>query len=159
MKVVKKFWTGAGGSPNSKVQAAVSIPIGKRLVIPFDAGSPEGMLDRLYVKQASGTNVGFTVRIQQTKITYGDGSGTPAAYNAAVTGNPELFDVVEPQTATSGNKAEFWDPNGSIGRTYQQLDAPSQTERLQMLYLVIIPTNTSDVTTWDVAISLARWIF
>lgn len=156
-KFIRNIWTSTPSSPfpsgNKRIsQPAITIAAGNRKVIRFKAGLAEGRVCRVFVKQASGggTSVGFQVRIQSTKETYGD-DGTTAAYNAAVTGQVSLFDVIAPITATAGNAADLRYSQG--GDPYQNDDAAGGTERESYLYLVIIPTAAPDQSTWDVAIT------
>lgn len=152
MHLHKLTYTGAGGTP-PKAKPAISIATGKRIVVPLPAIGPEGRVERVYVKQASGTARAFDVRVQSTKVTYGDGSGSPADYNAAVTGNPDLFDVIEKQLAvTSGTALDFRDPAGAPGRGFVTEDGTTRADPTRLLYLVIIPNNTADTTTWDVTV-------
>lgn len=152
MKIDKKLWFGSGGTPNKHVQAAIAIAIGKRAVVLIGC-SQEGKLNRVYVKQKTGTSVGFDVRVVDSKLPYGDEAAAAAAYNAATAATPELFDVIAKQTATSGNAVDFRDPVGSDGPPFINQDSDTQSNRERKLYLVIIPTNTPDASTWEATVT------
>lgn len=161
MKVVKKTWIGTGSSPNKFVLPVIEIAAGKRAVLRIDAGSSEGKVNRVYVKQIAagsggGTSIGFTVRVHATSVTYGDGQGAAANYNAAVGLSPEPFDLIDALTVTAGNKAEFRDDIGSDGRPFIQEDSDTQSGRGSYLYLVIIPNNALDATKWEATVVLVR---
>jgi hypothetical protein len=131
--------------------AAVSIAAAKRKVVRIDVGGGgEGRVGRLFVKQNTGTPVGFSVRLLSSSVPYGDGTETPAAYNAAVSGVAELYDVLPQQTATSGNSVDV--RRTADGDPYINADASSPSNRASYLYLVIIPTNSVDTSTWDVCL-------
>lgn len=150
MKHNKIVYLGAGGSPNSHVLPAISIPTGKRKVVLLKTAQ-EGRIERVYVKQLTGTAKDFTVRIVESILPYGDES-TNAAYNAATGCDPEHFDVVGALAATAGNAASFRDATGAGGYPFLQQDSSTQTNRERKLYLIIIPANSSDVTTWEATV-------
>lgn len=149
-KLNKVTWMGAGGSPNKHVLPAISIPIGKRKVVLVKCVQ-EGRVERVYVKQKSGTNVAFDVRVQCSKVPYGDETSN-AAYNDALTVDPELFEVIGKQSAISGAAVDYRDPVGEEGRPFINEDSDTQSNRERKLYVVIIPANTSDLSTWEATI-------
>lgn len=150
MKHNKIVYLGAGGDPNGHVLPAISIPTGKRKVVLLKT-APEGRVERVYVKQLTGTSRGFTVRIVESILPYGD-EDTNADYNAATGCDPEHFDVVGVQTVTAGNPVNWRDSTGAGGLPFVNQDSETQTNRERKLYLVIIPDNSVDTTTWEATI-------
>ena len=153
MKIYKKVWRGStAGSPNRNVNAVVTIPINKRKVVKVSL-FPEGLIHRVFVKQVSGTNKAFTIRLLETSLPYGDDT-TNADYNAATAANPEVFDVIAgtagaAQSAASGAGLDY---QSAVGMPFITQDSDTQSDRGSNLYLVIIPAATSDETTWEVTV-------
>jgi hypothetical protein len=152
-KISRRIFTGTQVTPTAHLQSAVAIATGKRKVIRLDAGGSEGRVVSLYCKQATGTGVGFSVRLLSSSTPYGNGTPAEANYNAAVSGSPEPFDILPIQTVTSGNAVDVRPVNGY---PFQSDDSSSPTNRERYVYLVIIPTNTPDASTWDVAVTFTN---
>jgi hypothetical protein len=139
----------------AKAKAAITIGTAKRKVTKLPAYS-EGRLHRVYVKQASGTNAGFDVEVLASSTPYGDGSEAEAAYNAAAAVDVGLFRVIAKQTATSGNAVDWRSQDsasGSDGHPFINMDQASLTVNERYLYLVIIPNNSADASTWDASVT------
>lgn len=148
MKVHTNLYVGATDAlvtPRSK--AVLAIATGKRRTIQLPVAAAEGRLTAVYVKQASGTNVGFDVEVLSSATPYPVGAS--ANYNAAAGSSVGPLRVIAKQTATSGNAVEWFEPTG---QPYQNTDQSSQAESQRYLYLTIIPNNSSDASTWEVRV-------
>ena len=160
MKVTKNVWRGTtAGSPNRFVNARVTIAAGKRKVLKVKV-TPEGRIHRVAIKQTSGTNIAFTARLVETILPYGTETSNDA-YNASLGANPEIFDIIAgtagaAQSATAGAMIDFKD---SVGVPFITQDSDYQALRERFLYLVIIPANASDETTWEVTVVSSSEVF
>lgn len=153
-KVARKIFSGTVAVPTGHLKSAISIPSGKRLVTKIDAGGSEGRLVWFYVKQATGTPIAYSVRLVSSIVPYGDGEGSPANYNASPTGNPDIYNVIDPQViGTPGDPVNL--RRNTEGERFSNDDSHSPSNQERYLYLVIIPVSAGDATTWDVSITFA----
>ena len=137
-----------GGVP--RAQPSITIGAGKQrcTTVKFPAF---GRITELSVKQASGTNVAFTVELLNSKFPF-----TPDVdQTAPATPNDELemYRAVPKQTGTSGNAVEL-DP-GDTGYPFRNMDG-GYTDQQNFIYLVIIPTASPDASTWDARITCVQ---
>jgi hypothetical protein len=151
-KTTQLYMTKVGGLP-AKARSPISITAGKLKVTAVPVGSAEGWLNEVLVKQLTGTPVGFAVEVLDSVVPFAEGEH---AYNATPAANLDLFQVIDRITATSGNTAKM--RVAELGYSFINADG-GPTESQPFLYLVIIPTNAGDDTTWEATVTTTKDVF
>jgi hypothetical protein len=141
------------GTLPAKAKPVISINIGKLIVVKVPVGSSEGWLNELVVRQVSGTAKAFDIEVLDSVVPFPVGESN---YNATPAATLDLFRVINKIAVTSGATGVLRE--SEMGYSYQNADG-GPTSNEPYLYLVIIPTNSTDVTTWEVAFTTSREVY
>lgn len=107
----------------------------------------EGRVGDLVIKQTAGTSRAAVGELLKSKLPFPPGE---AAVNASAAAPVELFRVLAPLAIGSGTALELDITNF---QPYANIDYMG--DRLERyLYLVLKPTGSSEITTWDVALTV-----
>lgn len=137
----------------AKAKAVISVTTGKLIVVKVPVGSAEGWLNELVVRQVDGTAKAFDIELLDSVVPFPVGE---SAYNASPAATLDLFRVINKISVTSGATGVLRE--SEMGYSYQNADGGS-TANEPYLYLVIIPANSVDTTTWEAAITTSREIY
>lgn len=131
----------------AKAKPSLSVATGKMVSfqIPFPS---EGFMERVVVKQASGTAVGYHVELLNSKLPY-----PPGVYNsgAGAADALQFYRIQIPPTgpliAASGTVMTYYDDDFALG--FRNIDG-GFTDNQRYIYLLIDPQSAGTTTTWDV---------
>lgn len=139
---VKRFTN--NGSPKS--QPAITIAIGTKRCVAVGFNS-QGTISRLTVKQAGGTPCGIVAELFDSVIPFPPGeyplNGLPAD-------DLSLYRIMPPMDGPAGAGIENLD--SQQGYKYQNQDG-GFTNNQRFIYLLLIPQQAVDLTTWDVVLA------
>lgn len=143
-KIYVQRYTDNEDLPRAKPPITISAGKRKSIKVPFPS---EGYLTKVVVFQTSGTAVNFDVEIVDSEIPFPTGE---AAYNAAPADDVDLYRVIPKQTATAGNVIS--DINLEWGYPFNNQDG-TLTDNQRYIYVVIIPNNSPDESTWEFSLT------
>lgn len=127
----------------SGFKAAIVAHNGKLICVKVPLLS-EGLLKQLVVIQTAGTAVAYKVELLSSAMPYPVGE---AAVATAAVGTIALYRIIPQQSVTSSSTLDIT-PDTDVGWAFRNVDG-DHTNNQRYIYLVIIPTSSSDDTTWD----------
>ncbi len=106
-----------------------------------------GYIKQMVIKQTGGTAKAAVVDLYCSSIPFAEGEYAVATAGSGV---PDLYKIMPSQAVVSGTTLDIT-PDYEVGWPFRNVDG-DYTNNQRYVYLVINPTSSVDLTTWDVLI-------